>query len=230
MPTIIVNFKTYKESTGQRAVKLAKICERVARKHKVKIIVAVQNVDLFHVSSEVSIPVFAEHMDPVGYGAHTGKDIPEDLAENGAAGVIVNHSEDRVPLRMIKEDIERANSVGLVTVACAPTSLMSERIARLNPDYIAVEPPELIGGNVSVSKAKPGLITDTVKLVRKVNKVVPVLCGAGIKDHDDVRIAIQLGCEGILVASGITKAENPEAALTDLVKGIKQARSAKRRK
>ncbi|MBI5881352.1 triose-phosphate isomerase [archaeon] len=228
MATIIVNFKTYKESTGQRAVKLAKICEKVARKHKVKIIVGVQNVDLFHVSSEVSIPVFAEHMDPVGYGAHTGKDIPEDLAENGAAGVIVNHSEDRVPLRIIKEDIERANSVGLVTVACAPTSLMSERIAKLNPDYIAVEPPELIGGNISVSKARPGLITDTVKLVRKVNKVVPVLCGAGIKDHDDVRIAIQLGCEGILVASGITKAENPEAALTDLVMGIKQAR--KRRK
>jgi triosephosphate isomerase len=222
MEVIVVNFKTYCEATGERAVRLAKICEKVSKDTKVKIIIAVQNVDLFHVSSKVSIPVFAEHIDPVKYGANTGKDLPEAIVENGAAGVLINHSEDRAGLAEIEDDMKRAKSVGLQTIVCAPTAKSSEAIASFNPDYIAVEPPELIGGDVSVSKAQPGLITDTIKLVRKVNKKVPVLCGAGIKNHDDVRIALKLGCKGILIASGVTKAKDPKKALLDLIKGMKK--------
>jgi len=222
MNVIVVNFKTYCEATGERAVKLAKICEEVSKKEKVKIIVAVQNLDLFHVSSKVSIPVFAEHIDPVNCGANTGKDLPEAIVENGAMGVLINHSEDKAELADIENDIKRAKSVGLQTIVCAPTAKSSEAIASFNPDFIAVEPPELIGGDISVSKAQPELITNTVKLVRKVNKKVPVLCGAGIKDHDDVKIAIKLGCSGILVASGVTKAKDPKAALLDLIKGMKK--------
>ncbi len=230
MPFLVVNFKTYKQATGQQAVKLAKICEKVAKKTKVHVIIAVQNVDLFRVSSEVSIPVYAEHIDPVSYGANTGKDLPEALVENGAAGVLINHSEDRAELAQIEDDIKRAKGVGLMTIVCAPTSESSESIAVFAPDFIAVEPPELIGGDVSVSKAKPELIAKTVKLVHKVNKEVPVLCGAGIKDHDDVKIAIKLGCEGILVASGVTKAEDPEKALLDLIKGMAKPKTVKRSK
>ncbi|HII72468.1 TPA: triose-phosphate isomerase [Candidatus Woesearchaeota archaeon] len=221
MAKIIVNFKTYKQATGQRAVDLAKICEKVAKKEKVEIIVAVQNVDLFHVSKSVSIPVYAEHIDPVDYGAHTGKDLPEALVENGATGVIINHSEDQLELHQIEDGIKRAKAVGLVTCVCAPTAESSEAIAAFSPDMIAVEPPELIGGDVSVSKARPELISETVKLVHKVDRSLPVLCGAGIKDHEDVRIALKLGCEGILIASGVTKAKDPEAALKDLIKGMK---------
>ena len=220
MAIVVVNFKTYKQATGERAVKLAKICEKVAKETGVDVFIAVQNVDIFHVSSEVSIPVYAEHIDPVEYGAHTGKDLPEGLVENGATGVIINHSEDKDELIDIEENIKRAKGVGLQTIVCAPTAKSSEAMASLDPDFVAVEPPELIGGDVSVSKAKPELISDTVKLVHKVNKKVPVLCGAGIKDHDDVKIAIKLGCEGILVASGITKADDPEKALLDLIKGM----------
>ncbi|MBW2996761.1 triose-phosphate isomerase [Candidatus Woesearchaeota archaeon] len=218
MGTIIVNFKTYKQATGERAVNLAKVCEKVAKEKKVGIIVAVQNVDLFHVSAEVSIPVYAEHLDPVKYGAHTGKDLPEALVENGATGVIINHSEDKEELADIEEAIKRANNVGLQTIVCAPTANSSEAIAALSPDMVAVEPPELIGGDVSVSKAKPELISDTVKLVHNVDEKIPVLCGAGIKDHEDVKIAMKLGCKGILIASGVTKADDPEKALLDLIK------------
>lgn len=221
MGTIVVNFKTYKQATGERAVKLAKVCEKVAKAKKINIIVAVQNVDLFHVSSEVSIPVYAEHLDPVKYGAHTGKDLPEALVENGATGVIINHSEDKEDLAGIEEAINRARNVGLQTIVCAPTAQSSEAIAAFGPDMVAVEPPELIGGDVSVSKAKPELISDTVKLVHNVDEKIPVLCGAGIKDQDDVKIAMKLGCKGILIASGVTKAEDPEKALLDLIKGMK---------
>ncbi len=217
---IIVNFKTYKQATGQRAVDLAKICEEVSKKTNIKIIVAVQNVDLYHVSRDVSIPVFAEHMDPVDYGAYTGKDLPEALVENGAVGILINHSEDHLELSNIEADIKRAKGVGLMSVVCAASAKASEAVASFDPDYVAVEPPELIGGDVSVSKAKPELISDTVKLVKKVGNI-PVLCGAGIKDRTDVKIALELGCEGILIASGVTKAKDPKAALLDLAEGFR---------
>jgi triosephosphate isomerase (TIM) len=220
MTIIVVNFKTYAQATGERAVKLAKICEKVAKEKKIDIMVAVQNADLFHVSSEVSIPVFAEHIDPVKYGANTGKDLPEALVENGATGVLINHSEDQDELKDIEGSIKRAKDIGLKTIVCAPSAKSSEAIAAFGPDFVAVEPPELIGGDISVSKAQPGLISETVKLVHKVDGKIPVLCGAGIKDHEDVRIAVKLGCEGILIASGVTKAEDPEKALLDLTRGF----------
>ncbi len=220
MPIVVVNFKTYAQATGQRAVDLAKICEKVSKDTGVTVIVAVQNLDLFHVSKEVSIPVYAEHIDPVKYGANTGKDLPEAVVENGATGVLINHSEDPEELKDIEIGIRRAKDVGLQTIVCAPTAATSEAIAALGADFVAVEPPELIGGDISVSKAQPGLITDTVELVHKIDDKLPVLCGAGVKDHKDVRIAMKLGCEGILVASGVTKADDPEAALRDLIKGM----------
>ncbi|MFH1063761.1 MAG: triose-phosphate isomerase [Candidatus Woesearchaeota archaeon] len=220
MPTVVVNFKTYSQATGQRAVDLAKICEKVSKDTGVTVIVAVQNLDLFHVSKEVSIPVYAEHIDPIKYGANTGKDLPEAVVENGATGVLINHSEDPEDLKDIEIAIKRSKDVGLLTIVCAPTAATSEAIAALGADFVAVEPPELIGGDISVSKAQPGLITETVEMVHRIDERIPVLCGAGVKDHEDVRIAMKLGCEGILVASGVTKADDPEAALRDLIKGM----------
>jgi triosephosphate isomerase len=220
MGIVVINFKTYAQATGEQAVKLAKICEKVAKDTGTDIFISVQNVDIFRVSKEVSIPIYAEHIDPIKYGAHTGKDLPEGLVENGATGVIINHSEDKDELADIEENIKRAKGVGLQTIVCAPTAKSSEAIASLDPDFVAVEPPELIGGDVSVSKSQPELISNTVELVHKANEKIPVLCGAGIKDHEDVRIAMKLGCKGILVASGITKADDPEKALLDLIKGM----------
>lgn len=220
MGIVVINFKTYAQATGERAVQLAKICEKVAKETDTDVFIAVQNVDIFHVSKAVSIPVYAEHVDPVDYGAHTGKDLPEGLVDNGATGVIINHSEDKDELVDIENSIKRCRDVGLQTIVCAPTAKSSEAIAALGPDFVAVEPPELIGGDISVSKAKPELISDTVKLVHAVDEKIPVLCGAGIKDHEDVKIAMKLGCKGILVASGITKADNPEKALRDLIEGM----------
>jgi triosephosphate isomerase len=220
MGIVVVNFKTYEQATGERAVQLAKTCEKVAKDTGADVFIAVQNADIFHVSKEVSIPVYAEHIDPVTYGSHTGKDLPEALVDNGATGVIINHSEDKDELVDIEQNINRAKGVGLQTIVCAPTAKSSEAMAALGPDFVAVEPPELIGGDVSVSKAQPELISDTVKGVHEVNEKVPVLCGAGIKDHEDVKIAMKLGCKGILVASGITKADDPEKALRDLISGM----------
>ena len=44
-----------------------------------------------------------------------------------------------------------------------------------------MEPPELIGGDISVTTADPSIVSDTVAVVKAVNPNVRVLCGAGVK-------------------------------------------------
>jgi triosephosphate isomerase len=85
---------------------------------------------------------------------------------------------------------------------------------------IAVEPPELIGGDISVSTANPEIISDTVELVKKINPNILVLCGAGVKNQTDVSKAISLGSEGILLASGVVKSKEPRKILLDLIQGL----------
>ena len=87
----------------------------------------------------------------------------------------------------------------------------------MGPTFIAVEPPELIGGDVSVTNADPAIVSDTVAVVKSVNPGVRVLCGAGVKNGADVAKAIELGAEGVLLASGVTKAQDVDAVLADLL-------------
>lgn len=224
-PLIIVNFKTYLEATGQRALELAKKCEKVANDLGVSIAVAPQAVDIARVASAVSIPVLAQHVDPYPPGAYTGSISIEAVKEAGAVGTLVNHSERRLRIDEVDEIIKRATSVGLEVVACANTPEVAASLSALNPNFIAIEPPELIGTGKAVSKTKPEVITNTLKLIRSVNPTVIVICGAGITNGDDVEAAIKLGTQGVLVASGVVKAKNQEEALRDLAQGLLRAYS-----
>ena len=217
----IINFKAFTEASGLNAVKMAKICEKVSKETGIKIIVAVQPTDIREVSRTVSIKVFAQHIDPVLPGEHTGAILPEAVKMQGASGTLINHSEKRMTAEEIEMAVARAKSLDLITVVCADTPWKANLMARFEPDYIAIEPPELVGGDVSVSTAKPEIITNTVENIQKV-KHIPVLCGAGIKTAEDVKKAIELGAIGILVAHGVVKARDPEQVLRGLVSGLKQ--------
>ncbi len=212
----IINFKAYKSSIGLNATKLAKICEKVAKKQHANIAVAVQPADIFAVAANVKIPVLAQHVDAVEFGAHTGWILPESAMQAGAIGSLINHSEHQIPLHSIKSTIELLHSRGMLAVACASTPAMAVKIAKFKPDIIAIEPSELIGGNVSVAEAEPEIITRTTHRI----KGIPILCGAGIHSREDVKHAVQLGAKGILVAHAVTNAKNPEKMLTQLVKEL----------
>lgn len=218
-PVIMINFKTYEQSTGAKAVKLAKICESVSIKTGVDIVVAVQNVDLYRVSQAVKIPVYAQHIDPVEFGAHTGSQLAEALRANGAKGVLINHSEDRMKDHDIEKCVARANALKLKTVICAPIASKAAKVAGHLPTFVAVEPPELIGTGISVTSANPKIITRTKDAVEKVSKL-PILCGAGVSETKDVAAALKLGMSGVLLASGVTKAKDPRKVLMDLCKGV----------
>ncbi|HXZ98426.1 MAG TPA: triose-phosphate isomerase [Candidatus Acidoferrum sp.] len=215
-PLVLVNFKCYLEATGSKAVQLAKSAETVSDKLGVTIAVAPQAADLRLVSQQTKIPVFAQHIDPIRPGSHTGHVLADSVLEAGASGVLINHSERRLEAGIIEDTITRARDLELTTVVCANTSAIAAAIASLGPDMIAVEPPELIGSGIAVSKAKPEIVTDTVSRIRRINKEVVILCGAGITSGEDVKEALRLGTQGVLVASGIVKAKNQMGAIEDL--------------
>lgn len=221
-PMVIVNFKAYIEATGKRAVELAEKAEKVSNKTNVFIGVAPQFVDIKAVAKAVNIPVFAQHIDPINPGSHTGHVLAESVKEAGAVGTLVNHSERQLRLSDIGEIINITREKELISLVCANTPAISAAVAALKPDIIAVEPPELIGTGIPVSKSKPEVVTGTVRLVREINKDVTLLCGAGISHGEDVAVALKLGTQGVLVASGIVKAKDPYRVLLEFAEAAKR--------
>ena len=218
-PTIIVNFKLYPQASGKNAVYLAKQIEAAAVEQGKNVAIAVNPLDFHSVKENVHIPVLLQHVDAVGFGAHTGRINLELASEHGADGILINHSERRLKIADIEYLVSRAKNLQLSTVVCTNNAAVSKSISALAPDFIAMEPPELIGGDISVSKAKPEAITETIREVRKINDV-PVLVGAGVKNEEDVRKALELGAQGVLVASGVTKAKDPKKAVLELMSGL----------
>jgi triosephosphate isomerase len=212
---IIVNFKTYLEATGQRAVELAKQAEKASKETGVYIAVAPQSIDLKAVVDAVEIPVYAQHIDPIKAGSNTGHILAEAVKQAGAVGTLINHSERQMTLANIDAVIKLAKEHDLISCLCTNNPTTSASAAYLCPDIISIEPPELIGTGVAVSKAQPEAVTNTIKLVRKVNNDAVILCGAGISHGEDVTVALKLGAHGVLVASGIVKAKDPYRVLRE---------------
>lgn len=217
---IAVNFKTYPEAVGPRAVALAKACEAVANETGCRIVVAPPMPDLASVVGSVSIPVYAQHIDDVRPGSTTGHVTAENVLASGASGTLLNHSEKRMTIAHIEALVGRCRSLGLSTIVCTNNIGVTRACAAFEPDFVAIEPPELIGGDVSVTTANPGIVSDSVKAAKTVSSNVRVLCGAGVKTGADVAKAMELGTDGVLLASGVVKAPEPDKVLADLVSGL----------
>jgi len=219
-PVIVLNEKAYVESAGKKGLELAKICEDVAVEHGVSIAICPQQLELAKIASLVKIPCFAQHVDAVEPGSQTGFVTLESIKEAGAVGSLVNHSEHRLKIADIDFIVTKAASLDLLTIVCTNNIAVSKAVAELKPYAVAVEPPELIGTGRAVSKVDPAIVANTVKEVKRVDEECVVLCGAGVTNGEDVRAAIELGADGVLLASGVVKAKDQKAALVDLVSGL----------
>ncbi len=216
---LFVNFKTYEQGTGKNALALAKLMSTF-HTGEVEIIPVVQAVDLRPIADGVSLKIFVQHLDPVSFGSNTGSILPEALKSAGAHGSVLNHAENKRENDFVERAVKRCHEAGLNAMVCAENLKRAQEVAKFSPDFIAVEPPELIGGDVSVSSAKPELISDCVKEIKKINPKIVVITGAGIKNSKDVGKAIELGTSGVFVASGIVCAKDREYALRELVSGF----------
>lgn len=220
-PCIVLNVKSYRESMGERGLALARICESVAEETSVSIAIAPQQVDLAWIARQVKLPCLAQHADSLEAGSKTGYVVLEAVKAAGAVGTLLNHSEHPMKIADIDAAIQQAKRLNLITIVCAKDTDASAALAKLRPYSIAVEPPALIGTGVPVSKADPEIVSNSVEAVKRIDKKIAVLCGAGITTGEDVRAAIGLGAEGVLLASGVVKAKNPKTVLLDLADGIR---------
>jgi triosephosphate isomerase (TIM) len=216
-PFILVNLKTFKEGMGNRAHMIANAAQLVAHESGVTIGIAPSCFDLHPLCHHFAIPVYAQHVDGYEPGAHTGHITADALRMAGAAGSLINHSERRLSLADIEASVRALQAQKLIAVVCSNNEVTSAAAAALAPEYVAIEPPELIGSGVSVSKANPEIIRRSVAAVHAVNPKAKVLTGAGIQSGDCVRIAVDLGTDGVLLASSVVKATEPATVLRDLV-------------
>ena len=203
----IINLKNYEEIAGTKALKLAKVAEKISKKYRIKIAVAPPQ-HLLAQLTRCRIPVLAQHLDTANIGSTTGFMVPEIVKKSLVRGSLINHSEHRISTKQIGELVSRLKRLGMISVVCVKDVSEAKKYAKLNPDYIAIEPPELIGTGKAVSKERPEIITRSVSAVRQAKNSTRLLCGAGIVSGEDVAKAMQLGAKGILVASGIVKAKN----------------------
>ncbi|MBN1170497.1 triose-phosphate isomerase [Candidatus Micrarchaeota archaeon] len=209
---IVLNLKTY-QASFEKALLFTDIAGEVASETGVRIVIC-PPLAYLHEAAERYSDVFSQHVDANGPGAYTGS-VPAALLKTAhVKGSLVNHSEKRIS--NIGETVESLHIAGLESIVCAATAKEAVSCADYSPGGIAIEPPDLIGGSVSVSEADPNIIINSVKAVKQVNNKTIVLCGAGIGKKEDVQKAIELGAEGILIASAFVKAGDHKAFLTDL--------------
>ncbi len=219
-PAVIVNFKVYAEAEGDRAFNLARTCQKVSKETGVEIAVCPPMISLGVMAHAMEIPVYSQNVDPLTPGSGTGFVTPSMLHSSYVKGTLINHSEHRQPAESVGACVEMCAKQGLVTCVCAESVEEARAMAAFGPTMIAVEPPELIGGDVSVTTANPEVVSGTVDAVHSVDPSIEVYCGAGVKTGEDVRTAMDLGAKGVLLASGVVKAKDPEAALRDLIRYI----------
>ena len=218
---IFVNYKTFEEGSGERAIALTKILEEVAKESQIKIIPVVQVIDAEMIIAGTTLEVWVQHVDPLNYGAHTGWTLPDEVAKVGVSGVFLNHSEHKFDnFDSLYTACEKAIAANLKTLVFAGNLDELTKVSELGPTYVAYEPPELIGSTTtSVASAQPDIISKAADIARE--KGLPLIVGAGVHSMEDVKKSLELGAVGVAVATDIVKAADPKKELMDLVEGFK---------
>lgn len=221
MSMIFINYKTYESGTGQNAINLSKIFDDVAHESQIKIIPVVQASDIKEIVSSTKLEVWVQNIDSVEFGAHTGAVIPEAVIEDGATGTFLNHSENRfASFDELAKASDRAKEVGLKTLVFAKDLEELKNICSLTPNYLAYEPPELVGSStISVAQAQPEVISQAQEIAKSAS--LPLIVGAGIHSMEDIKKCLELGAVGVAVASDIMKSNDPRGELLELTEGFK---------
>jgi triosephosphate isomerase len=215
----VINCKNYEEVSGEKILRFVKTAESVSKKYHIKIVICPPQHLIGKISSK-EIEIFAQHVDDSKIGSTTGFIIPELLKISNVKGSLINHSEHRIPANTIKNLVSKLRDLKMISIVCVRNVSEVTKYAKFEPDYIAIEPPELIGSGKAVSTERPELITKAVLALKKQTKKTKLLCGAGIVSGQDVAKAKELGSKGILVASGILKAKDWDKIMSEFAKSL----------
>ncbi len=217
---LIINLKAHEFTLGDFAIRLAETAKQISQKENIPILLAPQIIDLRNTSK--IIPSFAQHIDEKETGSNTGYLTAEAVKNTGAIGTVLNHAEHKLSFEKLKETHKRAKIANLQTLVCAANLDEIKKIIPLSPDYIAYEPPELIGSTKeTVSTSKPEIISKAVKILEKEN--IPLIIGAGIHSKEDIKTGVERGAKGAFVSTGVIKAQDKKKAISELIEGFKKA-------
>jgi triosephosphate isomerase len=222
-PVFEIGFKAY--LFGEEALKVAKAADQISVDTGIPIILSPQYVDIARIASETEkLLVFAQHCNSLEIGRGVGSILPEAIKAAGAAGVMLNHAERRMTLSEIARTIKRADEVGLMTMVCGDTPEEAMAVAQFHPNIILAEPPALIGSGAwaGVEDAEE-YVSQSIGMVKKVDRRIIVLSGAGIKNGDDVRQIVRTGADGTGACTAIVKADDPEGMIEEMVTALKEA-------
>jgi triosephosphate isomerase (TIM) len=203
----VINLKNYLEIAGANTIKIVKDAEKVSQILNIEIIISPPQPYLALTIKQTNLKVISQHIDIKKPGSTTGYYIAEIIEKIGAHGSLLNHSEHELKIDEIKQSIVKLKELKMVSFVCVKTIEELKEILPIEPDYIAIEPPELIGTKKSISTEKPALIKECQDIIKDYQKS-QLICGAGINKKEDIKIALENGASGILVSSSITKSNN----------------------
>jgi len=211
---LFINFKNYPQAFNLFP-QLYQDLEKSAWKYSSKVLTAFAPPSLLFakVRETVKVPLWVQHLDPISLGACTGFLPAEALVKIGAVGTFLNHSEHPLDPKLLAETVTATKRLGLSTLIFAATLEAVSEVKKLNPDYITYEPPELIGGKVSVTSAGKEIIPEAVSVANP----TPLLVGAGIHKGEDIQAALKFGSVGAVVSSAIVTALKPEKVTEELL-------------
>lgn len=202
---------------GKDVLKLAKHADRMSAKYHIQIIFTPQYVDIpLLARGTKNLLVFAQHMDSLPVGRGIGSVLPEALRAAGAVGVLLNHAEKRLPLEELERTIQRADEVGLASMACADNLEEAVVIARMRPNIIIAESSILIGTGKRAANDRQ-TIAGINEAVWAIDPKIRVLHSAGISHGQDVYDIITAGAQAAGSTSGIIKAEDPFTMLEEMI-------------
>lgn len=211
---IVINFKNYK--FGKETLELARRIE----KYLPSAIACPPAMDVAGISAMTKLKVYAQHVDNQEGDRATGFVLANGLKKLGVRGSLLNHSEHRISEKEIKETIEKCSQAGLKIILCAESVAEARKFISFRPEAIAFEDRDLIGSGKSITDYKSDEVKKFVEVMR--GSGVKALCGAGVSSAEDVRVALELGCDGVLIASAIAKGDLSKAE--KLLKEISQVK------
>ncbi len=213
---ILINFKIYQETFGDKAIELAKIIEEVADKYKMRIVIAASALDAVRIKEKTGAEVWLQNIDEYIDGKHTGWISIQQAMALGIKGSLINHFEHQVPKGKVLKIIQNKPK-GFEIACCVKTVGQIEKwAAKSKADYIFFEPPELIGNSKESVATRPDSIKKAVELCGK----IPLIVGAGIKSKEDVEISLKMGAKSVGLASSFVLSNKPKLTLETIAGGF----------
>jgi triosephosphate isomerase len=208
---------------GKDVLRLARHADRMSAKYRLQIIITPQYVDIPVLARATRrLLIFAQHMDSLPVGRGVGSVLPEAVRAAGAVGVMLNHAEKKLAHEELERTLRRADEVGLLSMVCADDLDEAVQVARMSPNIIIAESPELIGSGRRMENDRENVARINAA-IWDINPAIRILHGAGISSGQDVYNIIAAGSQAAGSTSGILKADDPFGMLEEMIRSVRAA-------